>query len=406
MFLVKMENFCSNLRLLREYCESEKLKGWDPYDGLNSRVIQSVLPLKYSAFLRLCVIQGFKRCPVNLRRLLRVPKEYNAKGVGLFLQGYCNLYKAVHMRPELEALFGNSESLLCNIHRTAKLLLSLRSNGPYNGACWGYNFDWQARRLFLFPKNTPTVVATSFCASALFEAYEITHEKKYLEVALSSAEFVMRDLHRTPCGTGFLFAYSPLLGNNTVYNASLLGSRLLSYAYHYTQKDDYWDAARMSVQACVESQQKDGSWVYGRLPVQNWIDSFHTGYNIEALYTYREKTGDSSFDLQIEKGFRFYIDHFFLPDGCPKYYHNRVYPIDIHCPAQLFVTLERLGRWHQYRDLADHVMRWTLKHMQHKTGYFYYQKKAYWSSKIPYMRWNNAFMFYALTYALLGDIRE
>lgn len=30
---------------------------------------------------RLVVIQGFKRCPVNLRRLALVPKEYNAKGI-------------------------------------------------------------------------------------------------------------------------------------------------------------------------------------------------------------------------------------------------------------------------------------------------------------------------------------
>ena len=76
---------------LKRYCESEGFKGWDPYDGLNSRLAHALLPLKRSAILRLCVIQGFKRCPVNLRRLAMVPKEYNAKGIGLFLQGYCNL---------------------------------------------------------------------------------------------------------------------------------------------------------------------------------------------------------------------------------------------------------------------------------------------------------------------------
>ena len=45
--------------------------------------------------MRLVVIQGFKRCPINLRRIALVPKEYNAKGIGLFLSGYCNLYKAI-----------------------------------------------------------------------------------------------------------------------------------------------------------------------------------------------------------------------------------------------------------------------------------------------------------------------
>jgi len=43
---------------------------------------------------------------------------------------------------------------------------------------------------------------------------------KYLEVALSAANFVIKDLHRTSYKEGFLFSYSPLQGNDTVFNAS------------------------------------------------------------------------------------------------------------------------------------------------------------------------------------------
>ena len=82
-----------SLSKLKRYCESECFKGWDPYDGLNSKMFQAIPFLRKSAICRLMVIQGFKRCPVNLRPLAIVPKEYNAKGIGLFLQGYCNLYK-------------------------------------------------------------------------------------------------------------------------------------------------------------------------------------------------------------------------------------------------------------------------------------------------------------------------
>lgn len=63
------------------------------------------------------------------------------------------------------------------------------------------------------------------------QAYEITRNKHYLEIALSAADFVIKDLHRTPYNGGFLFSYSPLEGNDTVFNASLLGSRLLSYCF-------------------------------------------------------------------------------------------------------------------------------------------------------------------------------
>lgn len=386
---------------LKSYCEAEGFKGWDPYDGLNSRVLQALLPLKHSAMLRLCVIQGFKRSPFNLRPLLKVPKEYNAKGIGLFLSGYCNLCKAVERHPELEEAIGTRAELLERVTELAGLLISLQSKG-YSGACWGYNFDWQARRLFLFPKNTPTVVATNFCATALMDAYEMTGNRHYLDVALSSAEFVLRDLHRTPYKDGFLFSYSPFKGNDTVFNASLLGSRLLSYCFHYTGRQEYKDAAEKSVRACCAGQRDDGAWVYGMLPVQDWVDSFHTGYNLDALVAYQELTGDTSFSEYIEKGFDYYIGHFFEKDGTPKYYDCKTYPIDIHCPGQLLITLCRLHKFEEYAEIAEKVIDWTLRNMQDKRGYFYYQIKPGISSKIPYMRWSNAFMFNALSHYLIA----
>lgn len=390
----------NSLITLKNYCENHGFRGWDPYDGLNSKLFQAMPFLKKSAICRLVVIQGFKRFPINLRRLAFVPKEYNAKGIGLFLSGYCNLYQIIQKHSEWQNILGTREKLLEQIKLLANLLISLQSQG-YSGACWGYNFDWQARRLFLFPKNTPTVVATNFCATALMEAYEITREKNFLDVALSAADFVINDLHRTKCNDGFLFSYSPLRGNDTVFNASLLGSRLLSYCYHYTQKEEYKEAARMSVLACCNAQQKNGAWVYGMLPVQSWIDSFHTGYNLDGLMAYEQLTGDKSFYSALEKGFQFYITHFFEEDGTPKYFHNKTYPIDIHCPGQLLITLARLDKYGEYGMLADKVLVWTLENMQDREGYFYYQLKPGISSKISYMRWSNAFMFHAMSSYLL-----
>lgn len=395
-----MQKVIDSFRLLREYCEREGFKGWDPYDGLNSKVFQALPFLKKSALCRLVVIQGFKRCPINLRRIALVPKEYNAKGIGLFLSGYCNLYNAVKANPKLAESLGSADSLKSQINELAELLISLQSNG-YSGACWGYNFDWQARRLFLFPKFTPTVVATNFCATALMEAYEITGEKKYLEIALSAANFVIKDLHRSDYKDGFLFSYSPLQGNDTVFNASLLGSRLLSFCYKYTGNEEYRNLAEQSIKACCAGQKENGAWVYGMLPVQSWVDSFHTGYNLDALIAYQEQTADDKYNKYIEKGFEYYIQNFFEADGTPKYYDNRTYPIDIHCPGQLLVTLARLHKTEEYKNIAEKVINWTIRNMQDKKGYFYYQLKPGVSSKISYMRWSNAFMFNALSHYIL-----
>lgn len=402
-----MKSLIDSFIRLKSYCETEDYKGWDPYDGLKSKVANTLLPLKHSAILRLCIIQGFKRCPVNLRRIAMVPKEHNAKGIGLFLQGYCNLYKMIEKKGVAFKELGTTDEVLRKIRYLADLLLQMRSDkmfpGKFHGACWGYNFDWQARRLFLFPAHTPTVVATNFCATALMEAYEVTHDKRYLEVALSAARFIIEDLHRSEYKDGFLFSYSKLPGNDTVFNASILGSRLLSYCYKYTGNETYKQLARKSIVACCAGQEEDGSWRYGMLPVQKWRDSFHTGYNLDGLIAYQENTGDNSFDENIAKGFDYYINHFFLDDGTPKYYDNQTYPIDIHCPGQLFVTLSRLHKFGAFRQTAAKVLQWTIDNMQDPNGYFYYQLKPGMSSKIPYMRWSNAFMFSALSFYLLEE---
>ncbi len=391
------------LKSLKDYCEREQFKGWDPYDGLNSKLLMAIPGLKDNSLYRLAVIQFFKRNPINLRKLAVVPKDYNAKGIGLFLQGYCNLHEAVLNKPELIKTFGSLQEIEKQIDDLATLLISLRSLGDYHGSCWGYNFDWQNRTGFNFPKFTPTVVATCFCATALMSAFETTKNHQYLEVALSSAQFVIHDLHRTESNSGFLFSYSPLKGHETVYNASLLGSKLLSWCYKYTGIEEYKKLARESVKACCAGQRESGAWVYGMLPVQQWVDSFHTGYNLDALNDYEQLTGDTAFNDCIEKGVDYYIKNFFEEDGCPKYYDNKKYPIDIHCPAQLFVTLARMGRFDEYKPLVEKVLNWTIDNMQSPKGYFYYQLKKGINSKISYMRWSNAFMFYALTYFLQNE---
>jgi len=391
----------SSFTVLKSYCEAEEFKGWDPYDGMNSKIFQA-LPLKHWDLARLVWIQGFKRSPINFRKLLLVPKEHNAKGVALFLLGYCRLYQLAERGCED---FGTKSEVLKRIEDITELLLSLRSEG-YSGSAWGYNFDWQARRLFLFKKHTPTVVATCFCVEALLESYEITKNETVLKETLTAANFVVNDLSRIKHQRGIIFSYSVLDGNNTVINASLLGAKILSYSYKYTKNKAHADLAKQAVVAACDLQSEDGSWIYGLLPVQSWIDSFHTGFNLDAIATYQQNTRDQSFQMYLDKGLAYYLEHFFEADGMPKYYHDKTFPIDIHCPAQVIVTLSKMKMFQPNEALLAKVLHWTIDNMQHKKGYFYYQYRKGMSSKISYMRWSNAFMFNAMAHYVLESKSE
>jgi len=372
---------------LKVYCESEDFKGWDPYDGLNSKVFKG-LGLNKTRFFRLAWIQLFKRSPINFRRLALIDKGYNPKGLGLFLTAYCNLYK-----------IEKKEEYLKIIHFLANKIIETKTLG-YSGSCWGYNFDWQSRLTFK-PDKTPTVVATSFVAYALMDAFDVTNDRRYLEEAISSCDFIIKDLNRTYNDDGFIFSYSPL-DNVQVYNASLLGSRLLARVFSYTGNQELINLAKQSVNACCAVQREDGAWRFGADKIQTWVDSFHTGYKLESISEYQMYSGDESYTENIEKGLSYYISNFFLEDGTPKYYDNKVNPIDIHCPAEFATAIYRLNEFSVNKKLIEKTLQWTINNMQDKQGYFYYQINMGIPTKIPYMRWGQAWMMYGISFYLLG----
>lgn len=380
-------DFLKSFQKLKTYCEQNNFKGWDPYDGLNSWIIQKTF-LGNSRLFRLAWIQLFKRNPINFRPLVGIKKGYNPKGLGLFLIGYCNLYR-VEKNPEY----------LDRITFLADEIIKLQTKG-YSGACWGYNFDWQARAFFQ-PKHTPTVVATTFISEALLIAYEITLDTKYLNAAISASNFILNDLNKSYDDDGdFTFSYSPL-DKTQVYNAGLLGAKQLCLVYIHTKDQTFLENAKKVVSYVCKKQREDGSWTYGTLPFHQWIDNFHTGYNLECIFTYQEVSGDMIYKKNIEDGLTYYLNTFFTTEGISKYYNNKVYPIDIHAPAQLIVTLSKLKEFSENEDLINRVLNWTIKNMQSKEGFFYYQKKKGITSKIPYIRWAQAWMFYAYSYYFL-----
>lgn len=392
---------------LKSYCEAENFKGWDPYDGLNSKVFQAIPFLKKSAICRLIVIQGFKRFPFNLRPLALVPKEYNAKGIGLFLQGYCNIYKSVEMNPSLEKQLGSKETIRQQIKNLAELLISLQSKG-YNGACWGYTFDWQSKAFFL-PIHTPTVVATSFVVEGLLSAYEITKNETYLETALSSADFILKDLNKIVKKNGFMFSYSPL-DNRAVYNATLLGTKTLALIYKYTGNKLYLDAARASAQAVCDEQNHDGSFPHSDQVGNKWRDSFHTGFKLESLAIYQQCCGDESFNENLERGYKYWIEHYFVPEtGLVKYYDTSTEndTVDLHCVAQAIPTICKLNKFNNDTSkLISKCLEWAITNMQSKKGYFYFQKNGFFTNKICYMRWPNAWMFYGMSYYIKNNMKQ
>jgi hypothetical protein len=222
-------------------------------------------------------------------------------------------------------------------------------------------------------------------------------------VARSACDFILRDLNIAHEADTICFSYTPI-DDSKVHNANYLGASLLVRTYSFTHEEDLLDYGRRAYEYSTRHQQDDGSWFYGEARTQNWIDSFHTGFNLEALHWYEKSLKERKYEPQIRKGLEFYSDNFFLEDGAPKYYHNLTYPIDIHCSAQALVTLSKLRDYNnRIISTLEKVLQWTIGNMQDSEGFFYFRKGRIWTNRIPYMRWSQAWMLHGLTTVLYNQ---
>jgi hypothetical protein len=188
-----------------------------------------------------------------------------------------------------------------------------------------------------------------------------------------------------------------------IHNASFLGAALLCRVARLTGHDRYVEPALKVARYSAGRQAADGSWAYGELPTQAWIDNFHTGYNLCALRSICRDTRTSEFEPHIRRGFDFYRTHFYREDGAARYFHDNTYPIDIHSVAQGIITPLVLRDLHPGNSrLARSAFDWAMSNMWDESGYFYYRALRFLKIKISYMRWSQAWMLLALS-SLLED---
>lgn len=354
-----------------DYLRASSFRGYDPYDVLTSPLFR--LPgLRSSHVLRFGAQQAFRRLPLNIRPLLRIPTGLNPVTIALGLQGDA-LLGVVH---DLDARVG---------------LLEAMSSPGYSGACWGYDFDWEARHVSL-PAFTPTVVATGFVTNALFHAYERSGIDTALSLCESATKFVLGDLRESHDDHGGIcWSYSPF-DDQTVLNASMLGARLCAQVASRGQFDPKLrEKALAAARFVIRAQRDDGSWPYAVRDPRSWSDGFHTGYVIEALVEVGRLAGNAEFDDAVERGAAFYRRRLF--DGAvPKYYSHKRHPVDASACAQAMITFCALGDL----EFASEIAAWTIDHMRRSDGSFTYRVHRFYRDNTPYIRWSTAWLYVAL----------
>jgi hypothetical protein len=368
-------------------------------------MLARALPLKQK-LPRTVLTQLIKRSPLNLRPLLGVKKELNPKGLALAARAIMLLAaRSGHVLPpdllkepdrHSHALDNTRDSFDTDLRFLLDKLDALRSKG-YEEACWGYNFDWQSRAFFA-PRGTPNVVCTAFAAHAFLDWHEKSGSTRALELATSSCRFLLDRINRAEEDDGHCFSYTPL-DHSKVHNVNMLAAELLARAFRESGDTEYKDAAERAVRFTISKQRGDGSWPYGEANSQSWIDSFHTGFILVSLKRIIEHLGVSDWLGSLKAGSEFYARRFFLADGTPSYYHDKLFPIDVHSAAQAIITFsEMTDLMPNANEMASRAVNWAINNLQDRAGFFYFQRHRFYTIKIPYMRWAQSWMLYALSF--------
>ena len=372
-----------SLKRVELWVENHGYQAYEPFDGLSSPLRKLTLG---SLFLDRILLQAVRQSPFNLRPLFGIKPLPSTKGRGYMACGY------------LTMLGLNGDPLYRQKALTSLEWLMEHKSPKFEEYSWANHFDF-ASRGGRYSKHESIIVWTALIGHAFLDGYDLLAEPRYLEVADSVCRWILAlPRERTESGTCISYM-SPVM--SSVHNSNMLGAAMLARTWRYTNQREYLEVASEAMKYSCSRQRSDGSWWYAEEPKFHWIDNFHTGYNLDSLQCYIDDTGDRTYDGALWKGLDFFKNHFFEKNGCPRYYHNRTYPVDSQCAAQAIETLSKFaGHDEESLLLAIRVAQWTIENMQDDEGYFYYRQYPLMKAKTPMLHWAQATTYRALSLLL------
>lgn len=375
------------LQRVLDTARHDDFEGYSKHDALNARWLETLAGS--SRLRRLAAIQLVMRSPIHVRPLLRVRKARNPKGLSLFARAHLARYRMTGSPDDAAIARDLLDWLIDN------------PAGGFDGLAWGYPYPWQDAGFFA-PRNLPNRVVTSFVGQALLDGYDTLGDDRYLKSASDAVRFLLDapktlfedDEHRC-------VSYVPDESIDwIVMDVSALVGALAARLGALEGDEKLVEESGRLVRYVVSKQTDEGAWFYAEPPSASRIthDNYHTGFIVDAILLHAQATGSDEFDEAYDRGIDFYQRRLFEADGAPRFMSDRRYPFDIHGCAQGIITFSLR---HKHRGegakMAGRVLDWTLTNMwDPKSGWFYYQKRRAFRTRIRELRWCQGWMSLAL----------
>lgn len=370
-----------------ETARGDDYEGYSKHDALNAVWLERLAG--ESRLRRLLATQVVTRCPLHVRPMLRVRKARNAKGISLFARALLARHRMTGADRDAREAGELLDWLLVN------------RSVEFEHQAWGYPYPWQDVGFFA-PRNFPNRVVTSFVGQALLDGYETLGEPRYLEAASDAVTFLL-NAPRTLYEDAGRRCVSYVPDDSVdwiVMDVSALAGALAARLGALQDDPELVAEGGRLIRYVVSKQTRAGAWYYAEPPSASHIkhDNYHTGFILDSILLYGQASERREFEEAYRRGVEFYERRLFEPDGAARFMSDQKYPVDIHGCAQGVLTFS-LRQKHQGEGLnvARRVLDWTIANMfDPDSGWFYYQKRRGFRTRIRELRWCQGWMAWAL----------
>ena len=382
------------LQRLLTWLDRHGLASYDYADILRSRLVRRLTFA--SPFAQRVAIQFGKHFPLNIRPLIGITPHVSSQTLALLCSARA-----------WQCAAGLPGVTVETLHQTAQALLDDRLEDGTN-ALWGLKLHIATRFVQATP-TTPNLFQTSNAIHALLDTFQVTGKDVYAlaanEAVISSVERLGLVVDDGTRGGGIFCRYYPGM-ETPVYNVNALLAaaswRLRNLAIGGVQA--HGERAESLLRFVLGGQRPDGAWPYASHPSGQWVDGYHTGYLLEALGYLRHPAVDAPVEAALERGASYFRGRLMDADGCPKYFDNSRYPIDVQNCAQAIQTIARLQPlggldMPLLRRAVSCAVRELFLPDAEGGGYFAATRRRLFVNHTPYVRWGQAPMALALTLA-------
>ena len=366
------------------YLIESNYSGYDPYDGAWS----DYTLINGRKYTRLLSTYINKFSPLNLRPVLKIKKSKQNQALAFIGR----------------AMLSFPDVYMSEINKIADHLISESLIDKHGYHCWdAHGFPIQMRNGYK-PIGGTDVIGTEAIGRFFFELDARKPDRINGDICASVNDFIKNNLFVRNNGLHY-FRYTPKTKNSKwCYNASIIAAVFVARISKHYGLDVDESLVDNAVREVISRQKADGSWYYS-LDIESGYEKpqidFHQGFILDAILEYMELIGyEKPFICSYKKGLEFYRRNQFLNTGKGIYRYPKKYPVNIHNQAQGIITFTRAaaaGFGEHYLDFARTIAEWSIKNMQDPDGHFYYLKYPFFTNKIPYIRWSDASMAYALS---------